>query len=259
MKAKKTIKSYIINGIKILIFLPILLFVSFFILLDILFFAEESTKSHRIHSFYKDAGFKGEVVDIKSRMKGFSIDHSYTYKEDLPDKDFEVSYSKVSSIGDKEGELIDTQDELAERYDSYLVHTLFEKAFERSSYFQKIEKEIAQSLIEYGINQYSIYSYIRNSTNREIVTELKSDLKNRENNPVRGLLELDFEKYVKLGMYELKIMLNEEIPIDFINKFNITNLPDAEYHFYYKNGSWSVTRLFYIIIKNGEIIKIVKY
>lgn len=148
-------------------------------------------------------------------------------------------------------------------YWSSMVEPLFKTSFERSNYFQEVAQKINTSLNQAGLKSSTIevdYGYISSPYREVIISELKSDLKDKENEPLRGILNLDSEKYLKLGMYNIEVILEEKSPTFSIEQLNVTEFPDAEYSFYIKdNQSDKTIRYFSLIVKNGKMIKIQKH
>lgn len=242
-----------VKAIVIMYFILGLLGVMFiFILLTMDTIAQENA----FRNFYQTAGFKGKAIEITSTAHGFSIEYSYKYEEIIDGAKFEVDFPKERSISDDEkGEFFDTQEELAENFRSQLVEPFFEKSFEKSFYFQTMTQKIEFTLSQVGLKSNAIdLSYGFSSDKAPIILELKHDLKNKENEPLRGILHLDPEKYLKLGMYEIDVRLEEKLPGLTFDKLSIAEFPDGYYSFYYKdNETGGFTPYFMMVVEKGKI------
>lgn len=260
MSIIKYIMKKIILTIGVVIKIYIIFMFAGVIFLFVLFSGAENEEQERIRNFYQEAKFKGRVDDVDSRLHGLSFDHSYRYKEIVDGEKIEVFFLIKSY---SEAERFDTQDELAEMYWSSMVEPLFKTSFERSNYFQEITQQINTALNQVGLKSSAIevdHNYISSPYHDVIVSELKNDLKNKENEPLRGILHLDSEKYLKLGLYRFDIILEEKIPDSIIKQIDVTKFPDANYSISIKEGNYDKTvRYVDIIVKNSKIIKIQKY
>ncbi|MDO4814649.1 MAG: hypothetical protein Q3988_06075 [Gemella sp.] len=207
--------------------------------------ADERETNQEIISFYKDAGFRGQVLNIQSETTGpLRLEYTYTYEEETGNGKITVNFAdRLHGMGEKnKGEFFDSSEELANNYSNDLVDNLFVEAFEQSSGFKNLEEKVKKSISQAGIVSRDIYLeddyYSDNSTVTK--SELAKDLKSSPSDaPLRGLTTLDFDKYNRLGMYQIAVYLDKPIADFNLNLLTTLNLPDSRYIFYVPEQVWS--------------------
>lgn len=232
------------------------------LLLPILTACFTDTAQHNLQNFYTQAGFAGQVIDVDWDLEGLSTPLNYIYEEKSDSHVSTIHFTSMTDIRDDEKpEQFDSQDELAQHHLSRLIEPLFHKTFEQSQAFQHIKQQIAQTLSYVAAVPQEIHlNYSISLDDTVLISHLKQDLKNHEHSHLRGISNLNLEKYLSLNMYKIDIYLDKPIPDFAIEKLSVQQLPNATYNVHIPDETYSDLFTIYIdfIIKDGQIVEILE-